>query len=321
MASRTFGAGYKRTFAENHLTLGVGFPIEAYEGPVAELNHQIARAKAAERGGFATVWCRDIPVYDPSFGDLGQIYDPWAWLGYVAAQTSTIALGTGSIILPLRAPVDTAKAACSVDHLSGGRLVFGVASGDRPVEYSVFNKPFDDRGDSFVEAFKLIRNVSHRPDDWNNKLVAQSNQLNVLPKSVSGDLPMLVTGNSRQSVEWIAEHADGWLMYPRPLFVQKNTVNDWQTAVQANGQHWKPFAQSLYIDLTENPNEEPSRIHLGFRLGRNPLITHLEALRECGVNHVLFNVKFSSRPVDDVLAELCEFVVPQFPAINPGQET
>ena len=314
--NRTFGPGFKRVFAKGQLTLGIGFPIEAYDGPVAELTHQIARAKAAERGGFAMVWCRDIPVYDPSFGDLGQIYDPWVWLGYVAAQTSSIALGTGSIILPLRAPVDIAKAACSVDQLSEGRLVFGVASGDRPVEYSVFDKPFDERGDQFIHSFDIIRELSHRPTDWHNQQVAHTRQLNVLPKSHSGDLPMLVTGNSRQSVEWIAEKADGWLMYPRPLTAQQFTVNQWQSSVQSHGYDWKPFAQSLYIDLTENPDKEPTPIHLGFQLGRNPLIAHLNALQELGVNHVLFNVKFSSRPVDDVLAELSEYVTPLFPPVE-----
>lgn len=313
METRTFGPGFTRAFCQNKLTLGIGFPIEAYDGPVAELTHQISRAKAAEQGGFAVVWCRDIPIYDPEFGDLGQIYDPWVWLGYVAAQTSEIALGTGSIILPLRAPADVAKAACSVDQLSGGRLVFGVASGDRPVEYSVFKKPFDDRGQQFTESFDFIRELSHRPAGWHNRQLTQAHQLNVVPKSHSGDLPMLVTGNSRQSIDWIADKADGWLMYPRPVFVQQATVEDWQTAVQSHGHAWKPFAQSLYIDLTEEPDSEPTRIHLGFRSGRNPLIEHLHALQDCGVNHVLFNVKFSSRPVDEVLEELSEYVTPLFP--------
>lgn len=66
--------------------------------------------------------------------EAGQVYDPWVWLGWIAAQTSTIALATGSIILPLRHPLHTAKASASVDQLTGGRFVLGVASGDRPVE-------------------------------------------------------------------------------------------------------------------------------------------------------------------------------------------
>lgn len=57
-----FGTGYRKAFRKNHLTLGVGFPIEAYDGPIATLEHQLARAQAAEKGGFAVVWCRDIPV-------------------------------------------------------------------------------------------------------------------------------------------------------------------------------------------------------------------------------------------------------------------
>ena len=70
-----------------------------------------------------------MPLRDPSFGDIGQVYDPWVYLGWIAAQTRTIALATGSIILPLRHPLHTAKASASIDQLSGGRFVLGVASG------------------------------------------------------------------------------------------------------------------------------------------------------------------------------------------------
>jgi len=316
MNDKQFGQGFNGAFAKDHLTLGIGFPIEAYAGSVALMEDQIARAKTVEEGGFAILWSRDIPLLDPSFGDSGQIYDPWVWLGYVAAHTSTIALGTGSIILPLRNQVDLVKSATSVDQLSNARLVLGVATGDRPVEYSVFGKDFDSRGEVFRDQFEFIRSVSHRADNWNNQIAGQSPQVDILPKSVAGDLPMLVTGNSRQSVQWIAEQADGWLMYPRPLPIQKNTVADWQTSVSSYGYDWKPFAQSLYIDLVEDPHTKPSPIHLGFRLGRHHLIAHLEALRDIGVNHVLFNVKFSSRAVEDVLSELCEFVTPQFPVLR-----
>lgn len=59
--------------------------------------------------GFAALWTRDVWLRDPNFGDLGQVYDPWVWLGRIAAQTYGIALATGSIILPLRHPVHTAK--------------------------------------------------------------------------------------------------------------------------------------------------------------------------------------------------------------------
>ncbi len=309
---QTFGTGFHQVYKEHNLTLGIGVPIEAYQSPVPQMQNQIDLIQRAELGGFAAVWCRDVPLLDPTFGDAGQLYDPWVWLGYVAAQTSKIALGTGSIILPLRRPLDLAKAASSVDQLSNGRLIAGVASGDRPVEYSAYDVAFEPRGDTFRDTFALIKATTHKPDNWNNQMAVRSRQVDLLPKSYTGDIPLLVTGNSRQSIEWIAENADGWLMYPRPVSQQQQVVQQWQQAVEHSGHNWKPFSQSLYVDLTDNPDTLPAPIHLGYRLGRNQLVILLEQLRDIGVNHVTFNIRFSSRPVEDVLEELIKHVVPQF---------
>ena len=317
MGDRTYGPGFHSVYAENNLTLGIGVPIEAYQSPVPQMKNQLELIKRVEHGGFAAVWCRDVPLLDPGFGDAGQMYDPWVWLGYVAAHTSTIALGTGSIILPLRRPVDLSKAATSVDQLSDGRLILGVASGDRPVEYSVYDVPFEQRDHLFRETFQFIRATSHRPEGWDNQHAVQSHKVDLLPKSHSGDLPLFVTGNSRQSVEWIAEHTDGWLMYPRPVSQQSEVLRQWRASLQKTEQSWKPFSQSMYIHLTEDPDTAPVPIHLGYRLGRNPLIALLEQLQDIGVNHVTFNIRFSSRLVPDVLDELCEYVIPKFPKLQP----
>jgi len=313
MSDHTYGRGFHTVYAKDHLTLGIGVPIEAYQSPVPQMQNQIELIQRAEAGGFAAVWCRDVPLLDPSFGDAGQMYDPWVWLGYIAAQTTCIALGTGSIILPLRPPIDLAKAASSVDQLSRGRLIAGVASGDRPVEYSVYDVPFEPRDKSFRDTFALIKATTHKPENWDNQMAVQSRQVDLLPKSYAGDIPLFVTGNSRQSIDWIAENADGWLMYPRPLDQQQQVLLQWQKAVTEAGRTWKPFSQSLYIDLMDTPDTPPSPIHLGYRLGRNHLIELLQQLREIGVNHVTFNIRFSSRPVGDVLQELIEYVIPEFP--------
>ena len=199
------------------------------------------------------------------------------------------------------------------DQLSKGRLIFGVASGDRPVEYSVYDVPFESRDQSFRDIFALVQATTHKPENWDNQQSVHTRKVDLLPKCNAGDLPLFVTGNSRQSPEWIAEHATGWLMYPRQINHQTLVLSQWRTALQENDQPWKPFSQSLYIDLMENPDTPASPIHLGYRFGRNRLIEHLEQLRDIGVNHVTFNIRFSSRPVEDVLKELIEFVIPQFP--------
>ena len=149
-------------------------------------------ARRAEELGFAALWVRDVPLRDPTFGDIGQIYDPWVYLGWIAAQTRDIALATGSIVLPLRHPLHTAKAAASVDQLTQGRLVLGVASGDRPVEFPSFGVDFERRGSLFRENFRVIREVL--ADEFpvvRSSYGALSGTADLVPKP-TGPLPMLV---------------------------------------------------------------------------------------------------------------------------------
>ncbi len=314
--SAVFGRGFHRAFAKDKLTLGIGVPLESYSGPIPAMQNQMTLIRQVESAGFAVLWCRDVPLYDPSFGDVGQMYDPWAWLGYVAAHTDNIALGTGSIILPLRSSIDVAKSAASIDQLTEGRLIMGVASGDRPVEYAVYKKDFEQRDADFRASMDAIAMATHRPPGWENRHVLQTPRVDLLPKSFANDIPLMVTGNSRQSVDWIAENAAGWLMYPRTIAMQTSVIQQWRDALEQYQQPWKPFAQSLYVDLMADPDTPASPIHLGLRVGRHGLVEHLNALQSIGVNHVFFNLKFSTRPIADVITELQEFVIPVFPAID-----
>lgn len=277
--------------------------------------NQVTLARRAEASGFAALWCRDVPLRDPSFGDIGQIFDPWVYLGYIAAQTYKIALGTASIIFPIRNPLHTAKAAASVDQLSGGRLLLGVATGDRPVEFPAFGIDPEQRDSLFREYLDVFRQVQ-RSSFMTSSLSWSGGQLagaDLVPKPTTQEIPFFVTGHSRQSLSWIAEHSHGWIGYPRPPYIQKLIVEDWRAAVRKNaGDVFKPFTQSLYIDLTEDPATPATRIHLGFRLGHEHLITLLETLQYIGVNHVIFNLKYGHRPAGEVIQELGEFVVPQF---------
>ncbi len=135
--------GYNTTFRLNRLSLGLVVPIEAHgSNPVPEMDRHLERILLAEELGFAAVWLRDVPFNVPSFGDAGQTYDPFAYLGYLAGRTDHIALGVASAILPLRHPAHVAKAASTVDVLSDGRLILGIASGDRPDEYPALNQDF-----------------------------------------------------------------------------------------------------------------------------------------------------------------------------------
>ena len=315
---RLIHTGFQSMFAERRLTLGLFTPIEAYQGSIPTMSDHLIRARQAERLGFAALWIRDIPLYDPSFGDVGQIYDPWVYLGHLARHTRRIALATGSIVLPLRHPLHVAKAAASVDQLSGGRFVLGVASGDRPVEFPAFGLDADARGERFRDSFMLLRRVLQTRFPEIDSPLGSIHDVDVLPKPVTDTLPLLVTGSSRQPMEWIATQSDGWITYPRPLAAQTDVIAMWKrlTAEAVPGQ-FKPFVQSLYIDLTDDPHTTPTPIHLGFRLGRTGLIELLKKLESHGVNHVILNLKYNTRPAGEVLEELGAEVVPLFPKHKP----
>lgn len=309
--------GYRRVFQRRKLTLGIMFPIEAFERDEPTMQNQVTLAQFAEKAGFASLGFRDVPLRDPGFGDIGQIFDPWVYLGYIAAQTSEIALLTASIILPLRFPIHVAKAAASVDQLSGGRLLLGVASGDRVVEFPAFNVDYESRGAMFRDALGLLKIY------WANQYPQVTSNFghfsgaDVIPKPVASHVPLLVTGHSQQDLAWIARYADGWMSYPRSIEAQAQIVQRWRDTVEAElPGEYKPFTQSYFIDLADNPNEAPTPIYLGSRLGRNALLVHLRASKRIGVDHLIFNIKYGKRPADEVLQELAEFVLPEFACVT-----
>ena len=307
--------GFRRTFRPGRLTLGLLFPIEAFPGDQPTMRGQEALARRAEDLGFAALWVRDVPLRVPEFGDVGQVHDPWVWLGWVAAHTSRIALGTAAIVLPLRHPLHVAKAAASVDRLSGGRLLLGVASGDRPREFPAFGVAHERRAELFREHLAVFRRVLTDEFPTVQSPYGAIHGADLVPKPLAREIPLLVTGGSGQTLGWIAANAHGWLTYPRALTRQREVYADWHREVRTGSPGaFKPAGQSLYIDLAEDPDEPASPIHLGWRLGRRALAELLLALEAGGASHVILNLKYGRRGAAEVLEELGRHVVPQFPA-------
>src|SRR5258705_3348507 len=106
-----------------------GLAIRNFVGPgeVPDIPGLYAYAERAEALGFESLWAWDHVLLgvEPSF----PILDSITTLGAVAARTKAIKLGTGVLVLPLRNPVVAAKALGSLDVISGGRLILGVAAG------------------------------------------------------------------------------------------------------------------------------------------------------------------------------------------------
>lgn len=305
--------GYSAVFRPNRLSLGLVVPIERYDQtPVPSLHRHVERVQLADSLGFRAVWLRDVPFNVPSFGDAGQTFDPFVYLGLLAGVTESIALGVASIILPLRHPAHIAKAAASVDQLSDGRLLLGVASGDRPVEYPALDIPFAERGKRFRQSFHYIRKMGDMAPTFENQYGSVNGGIDMLPKPVGGNLPLLITGGSQQDPAWIAAHGDGWMLYPRNLSAQAEIIQAWQTRVAAADRPPQPIMQPLYIDLADDADAHPQPIHLGLRLGIHHLQRFLKSLEEIGVNHVALNLRFNRADIEQTLAFLAAELLPEF---------
>ena len=228
--------GYNTTCQNGRLSVGLVVPIAQYaSSPVPDMVDHLTRVQKAEKLGFKAVWLRDVPFNVSSFGDAGQIFDPFAYLGYLAATTTDIALGVASIVLPLRHPAHVAKAAATADVLSNGRLILGVASGDRPEEYPAMNRDFGARGDAFRESYDYIRAMNAPATQIANRFGKVGPSIEMLPKPAGVKLPMLITGSSRQLPDWIVQHGDGWMIYPRPRVAQDRVLQEWAVAAGCIG--------------------------------------------------------------------------------------
>ena len=311
-AQTDFNCAYTAVLNSPRMTIGLFFAIDSYAGATPDMDGQLKLAIRAEELGYAALWARDVPVHDTAFGDVGQVYDPYVWLGHISAVTTKIALGTAGLVLPLRHPIHTAKAIASVDQLTGGRMIAGLSSGDRFVEYPLFGASHDERGAGFKRHALSIRRIlagdlEHLAPGQVGRELAQP-----VPLPAHGTVPLLAIGSAQQPLAWIAENLDGFVTYPRPVGTQAQVARAWQRAVEAVRSRPKPFAQSLYIDLLESPKAAPTPIHLGLRAGTEALTAELLALESIGVNHVMLNLKYGRRPAAEVMEHVAEDVLPKF---------
>ncbi|WP_207588916.1 TIGR03571 family LLM class oxidoreductase [Halomontanus rarus] len=298
-------AGYRRLFDTDRLTFGAGFPLTGIGESRPPVDEEMELAAHAESIGFDALWARDVPLYWPRFGDAGQTFDAWPWLGHVAAHTSEIALGTASVVLPLRHPLHVAKSAASIDRLSNGRLVMGVATGDRDPEFPAFDVDAETRGEAFREHVDVLRTVWREEfPEIDSRWGSLEGDLDLVPKPTTETIPLLPTGHARQSVEWIGEHGDGWFFYHLPMDTLESYLADWR---DAGGD--KPYAMAVRTELADEPDAGPEPIHLGYRAGGEWFAEYFRELEALGVDHVL--VSTAGDAPERELTQFAEDVIEQ----------
>jgi probable F420-dependent oxidoreductase len=196
----------------------------ANTGPFASPEGATTIARAAEDAGFESVWTVEhvvVPAgYESTYpySDTGRmpgseatpISDPIVWLTWAAAQTTTLNVGTGILILPQRNPVVLAKACATLDVLSQGRLRLGVGVGWLEEEFDVIGVPFKGRGrraEEYVAAMRALwddETATFAGDE-----VSFTNAIS-RPGPVNGRVPVIVGGHSDAAAERAGRIGDGF---------------------------------------------------------------------------------------------------------------
>ncbi|MCW4050200.1 MAG: LLM class flavin-dependent oxidoreductase [Candidatus Bathyarchaeota archaeon] len=167
-------------------------------------------ALQAEKLGFESLWTSDHFLIRPEAEDVNCL-ECWTVLSSLAAETKTLRLGNMVASQNYRNPVLHAKIAASLDHISNGRVYFGIGAGWKEVEYKAYNMPFPApwvRIRQLRESLEIARRVWSDPvADYQGKYYSVNNCVN-MPKPVQEPMPVMIGGMGYQLLKISAKYAD-----------------------------------------------------------------------------------------------------------------
>lgn len=141
--------------------------------------------------------------------------DPWVSLATAAQATSRILLGT-SVSLPVESdPITLAKAIATLDHLSGGRVVWGAGFGWNTDELADHGVPGERRRTVLREYVEAIRALWTQEEAAYDGAFVSFRPSWAYPKPIQSHIPLLIgAGLGPRTIRWIVAHADGWITTP-----------------------------------------------------------------------------------------------------------
>lgn len=186
-------------------------------GPCASGQAAARVARAAEAGGFESVWTGEhVVLPDPQvppspMPPQAPMLDPAVALTVAGSATTRLRLGTGIVILPQRNPLVLAKQLASVDVVSDGRLIVGIGVGYLQPEFDALGVPFTDKGartDDYLAAMRALWTMPHPV--YEGRFVRFSG-IDAYPRPVQRPHPPIVIGGSTpQAFRRAVQHGNGW---------------------------------------------------------------------------------------------------------------
>ncbi len=163
-----------------------------------------------DRCGYASLWVGDHVSF------AVPILDPLLQLAQAAVVSRRLTLGTSVFLLPLRHPAPVAKQVATLDHLTEGRLVFGVGvGGEFPKEFELCGVPHSERGARLAEGVAVLRKL------WTGEMTSHDGKFygpftDIMmqpPPRQPGGPPLWFAGRSEAALRRVGRIGDGWLSY------------------------------------------------------------------------------------------------------------
>lgn len=167
-------------------------------------------AVRAEQLGFADVWVSDHLV-QPAAQDYPSpyLFDPLLTLGWAAAATERVGLGTSVLVVPQYHPLHLANSLASLDRLSGGRLTIVAGVGWSEAEFAALGQDFRTRGARTDEAIDIMRAVwRNDPASYHGRHYS-FDDIRVLPQPAHS-IPIWVGGGTQRAWDRAVARGDGF---------------------------------------------------------------------------------------------------------------
>jgi probable F420-dependent oxidoreductase len=222
--------------------VGVRVP---YRGPRITPERIVEVARAADEAGFDAGWIGDHliwPRVDPSQLSPSEASGPYPYaiegtqlealslLSFIAARTRTIELATGILVATYRSPVLLAKQVATLDFLSGGRVLLGVAAGWMRQEFDALGVPFSERGRRLDETIRVLRCCWSQDQPEFHGRFWDFGPVHFEPQP-SRPIPIWVGGHGAAAWRRAAMLGDGWIQSssgPQDLEPVKEALRRWR---------------------------------------------------------------------------------------------
>ena len=264
-------------------------------------------AQAAEAAGFDGIGFTDHPAPSHKWLTAGghDALDPFVALSMVAAATERMRLIPNIVVLPYRNPFLVAKAAATLDALSGGRFVLSVATGYLRSEYRALGVDFERRNELFDEALEVLRGVWSEDEFAYEGTGYTASGVSANPKPAH--VPIWIGGNSPLTRRRVAVHGDGWNPFPAAAQLARTA----RTIPLEGLDDLAPMLDHLWQHVDE-AGRDPATIDVAFTTGQPgpgddafDAGAHLEALERMAKLGVTWN---STSVPGDSLAHAIECV-------------